>query len=194
MRLRLPIAMLAVLTLWAHADSPASPWRVTGEVAYTARDAIATWRGVAPIESVVVAFDPSDVSKLTLEAVVLPERFNSSNALRDNRARATVFETDTFREARLTAAAAPTARGALAVGQTMVVPVVANLSLHGVTLPYTVEVSLTRVATQVVEASLAFDVSLEAHGMRRPRLLGLVTDDVVGVSVRASASVTPQAP
>ncbi|MBW6454807.1 MAG: hypothetical protein K0A98_02890 [Trueperaceae bacterium] len=40
-------------------------------------------------------------------------------------------------------------------------------------------------------AEADFEVSLTAHGMRRPALLGLVTDDLVQVSLVATARPDP---
>jgi polyisoprenoid-binding protein YceI len=187
----------ALVSEGAALVSEAVAWRTAGEVRYEARDALATWTGVAPLEALDLRFDPGDPGALRLEVVVLPAAFDSGNALRDVRARRSLFETERFPEARLVAVAAP---GGVAAapepGATVAFTLDAELTLHGVTLPYRLEVRLTAQAdadgnTRYL-AETAFEVSLTAHGMRRPALLALVTDDLVRVSVTAWAHPDPE--
>lgn len=196
-------ACAVVLAAWsAAAREGAAPvgeavaWHTAGEVRYEARDALATWIGVAPLEALDLWFDPGDPGDLRLEAVVLPAAFDSGNALRDMRARRSVFETERFPEARLVAVAAP--RGVAAapeLGATVALTLDAELTLHGVTLPYRLQVRLTAQADADGNprylAETEFEMSLSAHGMRRPALLALVTDDLVRVSVAAWARLDP---
>jgi polyisoprenoid-binding protein YceI len=194
------VACSAVFAAWTAAaregDGGASAWRTGGEVRYEARDALASWAGVAPLEALDLWFDPDDPGALRLEAVVLPAAFDSGNGLRDLRARRSVFDTERFPEARLVALAAPGGGAAPAEpGATVALTLDAELTLHGVTLPYRLEVRLT-VQADADEpprylAETAFEVSLTAHGMRRPALLALVTDDLVRVSVTAWAHPGP---
>lgn len=197
-------ACAAVLAAWSAAASEdpalagrAIAWRAAGEVHYEARDALATWTGVAQLEALDMWFDPDDPGALRLEAVVSPAAFDSGNALRDVRARRSVFETERFPEARLVAVAAPGGVSAApGPGATVALTLDAELTLHGVTLPYRLEVRLTSQADADANprylAETAFDVSLTAHGMRRPALLALVTDDRVRVSVTAWAHPDPE--
>ena len=215
MRLRSPrifvavVACAVVLAAWSAAREgaalvsegaalagEAAAWRAAGEVRYEARDALSTWIGVAPLASLDLWFDPGDPSELRLEAVVLPAAFDSGNALRDMRARRSVFETERFPEARLVAVAAPVGVAAAPeLGATVVLTLDAELTLHGVTLPYRLAVQLTAQADADGNprylAETAFDISLTAHRMRRPALLALVTDDLVRVSVAAWAHPDP---
>ncbi len=209
MRLRSPrifaafAACAVVLAAWSAAAHEgvalvreAVAWRTAGEVRYEARDALATWTGVAPLEALDLWFDPGEAGDLRLEAVVLPAAFDSGNALRDMRARRSVFETERFPEARLVAVAAPGGVAAAPeLGATVALTLDAELTLHGVTLPYRLEVRLTaQVDADGNPSYLAeteFEMSLSAHGMRRPALLALVTDDLVRVSVAAWARLDP---
>lgn len=208
MRLRPPrifvalVACAVVLAAWSAAREGAAlareavAWRTAGEVRYEARDALATWTGVAPLESLDLWFDLGDPGDLRLEAVVLPAAFDSGNALRDMRARRSVFETERFPEARLVAVAAPGGVAAAPeLGTTVALTLDAELTLHGVTLPYRLEVRLTAEEDEDGNprylAETAFEISLTAHGMRRPALLALVTDDLVRVSVAAWAHPDP---
>lgn len=171
-------------------------WRTSGEVRYLARDALASWSGSAPVRELRLSFDPRDPGSLRLEALVEPAAFDSGNRLRDGRARAAVFATDAFPEARLVAAAAggPTTP-ALAPGAPVVLLLEGELTLHGVTLPYRFEARLSAEEDDAgrpsYRAEADLDVSLTAHGMRRPSLLGLVTDDLVRVSLVATARPDP---
>lgn len=180
----------------ANGALAADAWRTDAEVRYVARDALTSWSGVAPVSGLHLSFDPRDPGSLWLEARVEPAAFDSGNRLRDGRARASVFETDTFPEARLVAAAEGRPRPtALEPGESLTLILAAELTLHGVTLPYRIEVRLS--ASERAEgrasyqAEADFEVSLTAHGMRRPALLGLVTDDLVRVSLVATAHPDP---
>ena len=186
----------ALVSEGAALVSEAVAWRTAGEVRYEARDALATWTGVAPLEALALWFDPGDPGNLRLEAVVLPAAFDSGNALRDTRARRAVFDTERFPEARLVAVAAPGGVAAAPeLGATVALTLDAELTLHGVTLPYRLQVRLTAQADADGKprylAETAFEMSLSAHGMRRPTLLALVTDDLVRVSVAAWAHPDP---
>lgn len=171
-------------------------WRTDGEVRYEARDPLASWTGVAPLAALYLWFDPDDTGALRLEAVVVPAAFDSGNALRDGRARRSVFDSERYPEARLVAVAAPGQTvAAPEPGATVSLALDAELTLHGVTLPYRLDVRLTARpdpdGTPRYHAEAAFDVSLTAHGMHRPSLLGLVTDDLVRVAVAVWAHPDP---
>lgn len=193
------VACAAVLVAWTAAAregaNEADAWRTGGEVRYEARDALATWTGVAPLEVLDLWFDPGDPGALRLEAVVLPAAFDSGSALRDARARRSVFESERFPEARLVAVAAPGGAAAAGPGTPVALTLDAELTLHGVTLPYRIEVRLAAEEDPDGRArylaETVFEVSLTAHGMRRPALLALVTDDLVRVSVTAWAHPDP---
>ena len=190
------LAAAAFAGAGATARATEGAWIASGEVRYVARDALTSWSGVAPVSEIRLSFDPRDPASLRVEARVEPAAFDSGNRLRDGRARATVFETDAFPEARLVAVAE---RGpevaALELGDALTLMLDAELTLHGVTLPYRVEARLSASRDEdgnpSYRAEAEFEVSLTAHGMRRPSLLGLVTDDLVRVSLVATANPDP---
>jgi polyisoprenoid-binding protein YceI len=192
------LGAVTFMTSGAIAAASSNAWLATGEVRYLARDALTSWSGVAPVDELRLSFDPRDPGSLRLEARVQPAAFDSGNRLRDGRARASVFETDAFPDAWLVAAAAedgaPPAP-ALEPGRALTLTLDAELTLHGVTLPYRIEarLSATRDAAgdPSYRAEADFEVSLTAHGMRRPTLLTLVTDDLVRVSLVATARPDP---
>jgi len=193
------LAALAALTFTgALASGTLSPdaWLASGEVSYVARDALTSWSGVAPVSELRLSFDPRDPGSLQLEARLQPAAFDSGNRLRDGRARASVFETDAFPEALLVATAhGGPAVSALETGGSLTLTLNAELTLHGVTLPYRLEARLSASrdadGNPSYRAEADFEVSLTAHGMRRPALLGLVTDDLVQVSLVATARPDP---
>ena len=199
-----PTASLVLVALAAAAFAGAGgraaasddAWIASGEVRYVARDALTSWSGVAPAREVRLSFDPRDPAALRVEARVEPAAFDSGNGLRDGRARASVFETDDFPEALLVAEAVRDPDvAALEVGGSLTLTLDAELTLHGVTRPYRFEtrLSASRDADGNVgyRAEATFEVSLTAHGMRRPALLTLVTDDLVQVSLVATAHPDP---
>jgi polyisoprenoid-binding protein YceI len=189
-------ALLLSLALPLASAAP-QEWLAEGEIAYHARDQAASWRGVAPLASHRALLDPNDLTTLQLSVRLEPARFNSGNGLRDSQARRTVFEVDQFPEALLeaTASDATTAVG-LTTGVATTVTLQASLTLHGVTRSFPLELSLLlshdAAGDPVITAVADFVISLESHGMRRPRLLGLVTDDEVRVEVRVVARPLPQ--
>ncbi len=193
------LAALAALTFMgagATGTLTGDAWRASGEVRYVARDALTSWTGVAPVSELRLSFDPRDPSSLRFEARVQPAAFDSGNRLRDGRARASVFETDAYPEALLVAAAAAGPQvSALEPGGSLTLTLDAELTLHGVTLPYRLEARLSASQDAAGNASyraeVDFEVSLTAHGMRRPALLTLVTDDLVQVSLVATAHPDP---
>lgn len=190
------VAALLVAALAAVGAQPAPPaWDAEGEVRYEASDAWATWSGRAPLEAVELALDPDDLGTLRVTVLVRPAAFDSRNALRDARARASVFQVAAHPVATLVATAAAGAVGSsIRAGETRTVPIEAELTLHGTTLPYRLALTLTRPAAGddgSWRAEAAFTVSLGAHGMRRPALLGLVTDDEVRVFVQATGRPAP---
>jgi polyisoprenoid-binding protein YceI len=190
------VALVAAALAGATATASEDAWIASGEVRYVARDALTSWSGVAPVSEIRLSFDPGDPASLRVEARLEPAAFDSGNRLRDGRARASVFETDAFPEARLVAAAVPAPEvAALELGGSLTLMLDVELTLHGVTLPYRVEARLSASRDEDgnprYRAEAEFEVSLTAHGMRRPALLGLVTDDLVQVSLVATANPDP---
>jgi len=190
------LAALAFANVRATATASGSAWLASGEVRYVARDALTSWSGVAPVSELLLSFDPRDPGSLRLEARVQPAAFDSGNRLRDGRARASVFETDAFPDALLVAVAAGAPPvPALEPGRALTLMLDAELTLHGVTLPYRIEARLSTSSdasgNPSYRAEADFEVSLTAHDMRRPTLLTLVTDDLVRVSLVATARPDP---
>lgn len=163
------------------APADASDWAVTGEVTYEARDALTTWTGTAPLTAV-LTFDPDAPASLRVAATVRPADFRSGAFLRDLTARRTVFEVDRFPEARAVVGLDPAAPDPGWQGDRLHVDLIVDLTLHDVTRRYLVAAEATR-ADGAIHATASFEVSLEGHGMRRPSLLGLVTEDAVRLHV-----------
>jgi polyisoprenoid-binding protein YceI len=190
------LGAVAFMSAGAIAAASGDAWLASGEVRYEARDALTSWRGVAPVSELRLSFDPREPGSLRLEARVQPAAFDSGNRLRDGRARASVFETDAFPDALLVAAAdAAPPIPPLEPGRSLTLTLDAELTLHGVTLPYRIDARLSASrdasGTPSYRAEADFEVSLTAHGMRRPTLLTLVTDDLVRVSLVATARPGP---
>lgn len=165
-------------------------WVVEGEAVYEARDPLATWSGRAPLAAAELRFDPADPATLELAARVRPAAFDSGNPLRDLNARRTVIEVAVHPEASARAAADPTAGAPRRVATGWAVPLAVDLTLHGVTVRCAAEARLERDGAEWTGTAV-LTLSLEGHGMRRPRLFGIVTEDSVRLEVRVRARPAP---
>lgn len=186
------LAVAAAFVVPATAQESGSPsgWVVEGEAVYEARDALASWSGRAPLAGAELRFDPTDPTTLELTARLRPEAFDSGNPLRDLNARRTVFEVADHPEASARATADPAAGPPRRVGAGWQVPIAVDLTLHGVTVRYAAEAMLERAGTEWTGVAVV-TLSLEAHGMRRPQLLGILTEDPVRLEVRVRARPAP---
>ena len=193
----LAVQVVALAPAQAPAQAPGPGWVAGGEFRYHARDALTDWSGVAEIAELDVSLDPEDLGTLRLTAIVRPASLVSGNFLRDRQGRREGFEVDAFPTATLVARAGPDAAGRRLPPEGAVdITLQGELTLHGVTRPYAIAAALARAApgddeTGAIQAEAAFTVSMEAHGMRRPSLFGLVTDDEVRVTVTATARPDP---
>ncbi len=190
--------LLATLVVAATVAGPASAqeagrpgaWMVDGEAVYEARDSLSSWSGRAPLDAAELRFDPAEPSDLELTARVRPADFDSGNPLRDLNARLTVFIVDDHPEATARATAASDGGPPRQVAGGWVVPIAVDLTLHGVTVRYPAEAHLERDGVDWTGTAVV-TLSLGAHGMRRPRLLGILTEDAVRLEVRVRARPAP---
>ena len=194
-RVRSLVAVLALASAWAfptfaQVAGGTSAWSVEGEAIYEARDSLATWSGRAPLATAELRFDPSDPADLELTARVRPADFDSGNQLRDLNARRTVFEVADHPEALARAVADAGAGPPQRTARGWLVPIAVDLTLHGVTVRYAANAQLERDGADWT-GSASLTLSLEAHGMRRPRLLGILTEDEVRLEVRVRARPAP---
>ncbi len=165
-------------------------WVVEGEAVYVARDPLASWSGRAPLAFAELRFDPVDPVDLELTARVHPSDFDSGNPLRDLDARRTVFDVADHPAASAHATADPEAGPPRRVPGGWAVPIAVDLTLHGVAVRYAAEALLERDGENWTGTAVLV-LSLEAHGMRRPRLLGILTEDAVRLEVRVRARPAP---
>ena len=182
-------AAIAVPTS-AQESGSAGAWVAEGEAVYEARDSLATWSGRAPLTLAELRFDPVDPSDLEMTAQVRPADFDSGNPLRDLNARRTVFEVADHPDASARAAADPASGPPRRADGGWAVPIVVDLTLHGATVRYATEALLERDGADWTGTAV-LTLSLEAHGMRRPRLLGILTEDAVRLEVRVRARPAP---
>ncbi len=160
-------------------------------VRYTARDQVSSWTGEAPVQSLELRFEDTDLSGVMMIVRVDPAAFRTSNFLRDSQARRAVFEVDRFPSIVF--------EGHMIMGEMLTLPFGAirqlqfsgNLSLHGVTKPLTVEVMLMRQGDRV-NAQGEFEVLLSDFEMTRPRFLTLVTEDVIQIEFDLMIEVGPE--
>lgn len=182
----------AAIAVPASAQESGRPgaWAVDGEAIYDARDSLASWSGRAPLAFADLRFDPSDPTDLELTVRVRPAAFDSGNPLRDLNARRTVFDVDDHPEASARSTADQAAGPPRRVPGGWIVPIAVDLTLHGVTVRYPAEAQLERDGAEWMGTAV-LTVSLEAHGMQRPRLFGILTEDAVRVEVRVRARPAP---
>lgn len=76
-------------------------------------------------------------------------------------------------------------------GQTVKVPLDAEVELKGVSYPQTIEVTLERKDAKTLVASFDFPVSLTRHGIERPSLLFVPVDDDLRVRGHMTLEVQP---
>jgi polyisoprenoid-binding protein YceI len=186
----LAVASAAVGPVAGAQAPPPGAWAVAGEAIYEARDSVATWIGRAPLARAELRFDPADPGGLELTAFVRPADFDSGNPLRDLNARRTVFEVADHPESIARASADPSAGPPRRAPGGWIVPIAVELTLHGVAVRYTAEARLERDGADWTGTAV-LALSLEAHGMRRPRLLGILTEDAVRLEVRVRARPAP---
>lgn len=159
-------------------------------IAYVGTDARGSWRGEAPLAELALRLDPADLRRSELVAVVETAAFASGNLIRDVNGRRTVFESRAHPRAAFRLERVEAAAPDLPDGAAREVVLVGTLELHGVARPYRVPTALRREGARVV-AEGAFEVSIEAHGMRRPSLFGVVVDDAVRVEFHVEAGLEP---
>ena len=177
------LVLLVSGTALAQASGTLS--NVTGEVRYESTTGSSSWVGVAPVTVERIAWSGEAGSGLRGAFTVAVDAFDSGNRFRDENARLTVFESGTYPEARFRIQAFERVDGEPLGG----VPEGASLwqaagelTLHGVTQPLTVPVTLTRQGSQVT-AEASWPVSLAAFDMNAPTFLWLQVQDRVNVSV-----------
>ena len=157
-------------------------------ITYTASDPRDTWRGVTPLENVVLTELPSG---LAVTATLEPGRFDSGNFARDGNARFTVFDTGEFPTATLegTLPLPEPLRAAEASGETTAT-FGGTLTLHGVTREVSFPLTVVRDGARA-DASGTFAVLLSDYGMTRPSLFGTTVNDRVDLSVALSGLFSP---
>ncbi len=188
--MRRVVILLAALVLAPSGWGQGTAWQVEGEVAYEAQDGLSTWSATAPLAAVELVFAPAEPTGMRLLATVHPADFDSGVALRDLNARRTVFDVARHPDASAVAIVDPGRPVPDWRGDRLALPAVVDLTLHGVTRRYPLTVDLRRDA-EGFAAEARFEVSLEAHGMPRPRLLAWLTEDAVQVSVTLRAHPLP---
>ena len=150
-------------------------------VVYEASDERESWQGEAPVERLTLRFDDENVREGMLEIAVEPGRFSSGNLIRDANARRAVFETSEYPEAVFRSERIESHYETLPDGATREMRVVGVLTMHGVSKPVRVPVTVTRKGDTLL-ATGTFEVLLSDYEMTRPSFLGNTVDDAVRVA------------
>jgi polyisoprenoid-binding protein YceI len=156
-------------------------------VQYEASDVNATWQGRAPVDSVALTVDESNLANSSLRIVIKADKFGSGNIFRDADARRVVFEVRDYPEIVFEATGINTELATLQEGS-QEIQLSGNLIMHGVTKPLVVTVTL-ELQDSVLKATGGFEVLLSDFEMRRPSLLGITVDDLVKISFDIQGSL-----
>lgn len=161
-------------------------------VEYQASDGHSRWSGRAPLNSLQLSFDDTNLSGASLVVVIEPGRFNSGNFIRDAQAREVVFNTARHPTITFTATHISTDPATLPSGATRRLMVSGTLAMHGVERSLELPVTVSRDGDGF-SASGEFSVRLSDFGMTRPRFFMLVVEDLVEVSfnIRGELTLTP---
>ena len=154
-------------------------------VTYQAMDSRDSWTGQAPVESLNLIFDDANLRNSALEISVNPGKFDSGNFIRDANARRAVFETGTYPEISFVATGLRTnpitLPATLPVGTTRTIVLAGTLTMHGVSRPLELPVSVERTGGSL-RATGSFEVRLSDYEMTRPDLFGIKVNDEVTIS------------
>ena len=150
-------------------------------VTYQAADSRDSWTGRAPVESLSLVFDDTNLQNSALEISVNPGKFDSGNFIRDANARRAVFETGAYPEISFVATGLRADPATLPVEGTRTVVLAGTLTMHGVSRPLEVPVSVARTGGNL-RATGSFEVRLSDYEMTRPDLFGIKVNDEVTIS------------
>jgi polyisoprenoid-binding protein YceI len=181
------LMLLLILSSASQASAAAFQLEPSSYISYSASAGEGDkWSGQAPLERLILNFDPSKPLETDFEVVLRPERFDSGNGIRDGRARTDVFETGVYPEIRFSSLGVAGEGKAMKLGEKRNYKVTGKLTLHGIskTLELPVNVwwdgKMLRVGTQ-------FGIRLSAFEISRPKILWLEVDDIVTLDIQIRA-------
>ena len=133
--------------------------------------------------------DPDDLAAgLELSIEVQLADLDTGIGLRNRHMRENHLHTKEFPVAVFAGHAfAPESPASLPIGETTAIEVEGRFDLHGVELPRTLEVRVTRTASGSLEIESKFAVSLQAHEIPRPKFLVMKIADEQQLTVRVNA-------
>jgi polyisoprenoid-binding protein YceI len=144
------------------------------------------WSGKAPIESVMLEFDPGKPLETSFKAVVRPDKFDSGNGIRDANARGNVFQSGDFPEITLTSLEVAGDAKRLPVGEARNFKVKAKLNLHGVTREIDLNVKAVWNGAKLTATS-SFKINLSDYKLGRPQLFFISVDEAVRLEINLEA-------
>ncbi len=144
------------------------------------------WSGKAPIESVMLEFDPGKPLETSFKAVVRPDKFDSGNGIRDANARGNVFQTGDFPEITLTSLEVSGDAKRLPVGESRIFKVKAKLNLHGVTREIDLNVKAIWNGAKLTATS-GFKINLSDYKLGRPQMFFIRVDEAIRLEINLEA-------
>jgi polyisoprenoid-binding protein YceI len=135
-------------------------------------------------------FDPSDISRTSVDASFQVEYFNSDNELRDSHMmevlEGIIFPEITWKAAAIGAASAPFTAG------THKLDLEGTLTVHGVSRKMQIPVQMEVASNGLVDVTSTFSISLESFEIERPKLVFVKIADDVPVTIRMVFPVGPE--
>ena len=175
---RIVFCLLLALSLASAQDNSFS---AESFIRYDASRPGEVWSATAAIESLELSLDPNNVRAAQLSLSINSASFHSGNILRDTNARRTVFDSGEFPLISFSSKRITSQSNQLLEDTETEVMVEGDLSMHGVTQPLSLNVTVKRKGSSL-NASGRFTVKLSDFAMSRPSLFGILVDDEVSVS------------
>ena len=176
------------LTVSAWADTFRATELLESAIQYRATEGRGAVLGTAPLSSVELIFDDSDLRRATLIREVDPTEFRSGNIFRDSDIPNRVFEVDLFPRIRFETIRIEAEVFDLPDGGSRMFTAVGTLTMHGVERVIGVPVEVMRKGAMVT-ASGSFEVLLSDYEMKRPRFLFVVVADAIEVEFRVVVGI-----
>jgi len=135
-------------------------------------------------------FDPTDISKTSVDVSFKVEYFNSDNELRDSHMmevlEGIIFPEITWKAAAVGVPSAPFSAG------THKLDLEGTLTVHGVSQKVQIPVQMEVASNGLVDVTSVFSISLESFEIERPSLVFVKIADEVPITVRMVFPVGPE--
>jgi polyisoprenoid-binding protein YceI len=160
------------------------------EVVFESKATLESFKGKTDRVSGSITADLSDLAgPIDVRITVDLASFDTGIGKRNSHMRDNHLETDLYPEAVFTAdRIVKTSAPALAAGRTVIVHLAGTMALHGVVRDVEYETELKLAAGNTLLVAAEFTVSLEDHGIKRPKFLVMKLADEQKITVKLEAT------